>query len=81
MRELSQQQLIAQIDSRGKLPPLIGGVTVDKFNPIEVAAAIEGQVEHAKGGILPRVELHMDCDNAIQLAVALRRIAAYGENW
>jgi hypothetical protein len=76
MKELSQRQLANQIERdmelTGRLPPLIPGVRVERFHPLDIALAIENQVDRYPGG---RIELHMDCADAIKTAQGFRRLA------
>lgn len=68
---------IAEAARDGRIAPT--GPIVQTFNPLELAAALEGEAERAlllerATGSPSRVDMHMDPRDALLLAEVLRRV-------
>lgn len=76
MRQLSQKDLVKAVESAlGGAVPYVDGVRIESFNMMELAAVIEGEAERVKNGPSPKIVLHLDLPDALDLAKALRKLA------
>lgn len=78
-QQFHKAALQAKLARGEKLGPFPDGPCLDYFNALELAQAIESEVNQPAGGMPhTKITLHMDIENAMKLASYLRRAVLAG---
>lgn len=74
-KTLLEQQLIR---NGGIILPMPGGTYVEQFNALELAQAIEQEINRCRIAALSKIRIEMKLEDAHVLASCLRRVASTG---
>lgn len=77
-QEIHRQRLIEQLRRNPTLPPMPDGPVLECFKALDLAQALESEVNRANGAGHTKIQINMRFEDAIALASYLRRAVLLG---